>query len=467
MCCRHATDVLRGVRVWRVAACVAPRRREQLKREGKLLTGKAKAEAERLAAMRAQLLKQAEEKGARALCVPRGHGAAANRTLPRRTASQAGICVFACHHAGIDLPPAASMDSQAAADAKAEAEAAEAAAAAEKKPKKVVYMTKKQMQKKKEEDKSKVGRPRGDPRSGAGAAALVARVCVHGAPRSVRTQEEEEERARKQAEEEAARKAQEEAEAAKAAAEAAKQQQEAPAADGEEEDKADDWEAVRACTHSFHGLKPGCRGSTQRCARPHRVCALRAWRAGLAGGGRLGEPGPGRRQGAHREPAPDPPAHPRARGAAGQGRRGGSRPSGGQEGRARRRHQAGAHQEGRAQQARRQARCAFVCATVLRRAGGPELGFLSVHLVLACCSTLVRSGGVGRGGRVRRRRGGGGPVRAGVGERGLGVGFRLRLRVGGGRGRVGRGVGRGGLGLGGGGVERRGRRLGRLGRGRR
>lgn len=41
------------------AAC----RREQLKKEGKLLTGKAKAEAERLAAMRAQLLRQAEEKG--------------------------------------------------------------------------------------------------------------------------------------------------------------------------------------------------------------------------------------------------------------------------------------------------------------------------------------------------------------------------------------------------------------------
>jgi hypothetical protein len=44
-------------------------RREQLKKEGKLLTGKAKAEAERLAAMRAQMLKQAEEKGApRMLC---------------------------------------------------------------------------------------------------------------------------------------------------------------------------------------------------------------------------------------------------------------------------------------------------------------------------------------------------------------------------------------------------------------
>jgi hypothetical protein len=48
-----------------VHACVCPHilRREQLKKEGKLLTGKAKAEAERLAAMRAQLLKQAEEKG--------------------------------------------------------------------------------------------------------------------------------------------------------------------------------------------------------------------------------------------------------------------------------------------------------------------------------------------------------------------------------------------------------------------
>lgn len=48
----HCTFVLSGV-------C----RREQLKKEGKLLTGKAKAEAERLASMRAQMLKQAEEKG--------------------------------------------------------------------------------------------------------------------------------------------------------------------------------------------------------------------------------------------------------------------------------------------------------------------------------------------------------------------------------------------------------------------
>lgn len=47
-------------------------RREQLRKEGKLLTGKAKAEAERLAAMRAQLLKQAEEKGERGAGGPKG-----------------------------------------------------------------------------------------------------------------------------------------------------------------------------------------------------------------------------------------------------------------------------------------------------------------------------------------------------------------------------------------------------------
>ena len=38
-------------------------KREQLKKEGKLLTGKAKAEADRLAAMRAQMLSQAAQKG--------------------------------------------------------------------------------------------------------------------------------------------------------------------------------------------------------------------------------------------------------------------------------------------------------------------------------------------------------------------------------------------------------------------
>lgn len=38
-------------------------RREQLRKEGKLLTGKAKAEAERLALVRAQMLKKAEERG--------------------------------------------------------------------------------------------------------------------------------------------------------------------------------------------------------------------------------------------------------------------------------------------------------------------------------------------------------------------------------------------------------------------
>ena len=38
-------------------------RREQLKKDGKLLTGKAKADADRLAIMRAQLLAQAAEKG--------------------------------------------------------------------------------------------------------------------------------------------------------------------------------------------------------------------------------------------------------------------------------------------------------------------------------------------------------------------------------------------------------------------
>jgi hypothetical protein len=41
----------------------AKAKKEQLKKEGKLLTGKAKAEAERLAALRAQLLAQAAEKG--------------------------------------------------------------------------------------------------------------------------------------------------------------------------------------------------------------------------------------------------------------------------------------------------------------------------------------------------------------------------------------------------------------------
>lgn len=38
-------------------------KREQLKREGKLLTGKAKEEAERRAAMAAQLLAMAAQKG--------------------------------------------------------------------------------------------------------------------------------------------------------------------------------------------------------------------------------------------------------------------------------------------------------------------------------------------------------------------------------------------------------------------
>jgi hypothetical protein len=40
-------------------------KREQLRKDGKLLTGKAKAEAERLAAMRAQMMAQAAEKGGR------------------------------------------------------------------------------------------------------------------------------------------------------------------------------------------------------------------------------------------------------------------------------------------------------------------------------------------------------------------------------------------------------------------
>ncbi len=58
-------------------------RREQLKREGKLLTGKAKAEAERLAAVREQLLKQAAEKG---IELP-AEGEAAEAAKPKKVSS--------------------------------------------------------------------------------------------------------------------------------------------------------------------------------------------------------------------------------------------------------------------------------------------------------------------------------------------------------------------------------------------
>ncbi len=47
-----------------LALALAQAKREQLKREGKLLTGKAKEEAERRAAIAAQLLAKAAEKGA-------------------------------------------------------------------------------------------------------------------------------------------------------------------------------------------------------------------------------------------------------------------------------------------------------------------------------------------------------------------------------------------------------------------
>lgn len=69
----------------------SPYRREQLRKEGKLLTGKAKAEADRLALVRAQMLKQAEERGGLGACMQlNSRMLLVNRWLSRRS------CVRGC-----------------------------------------------------------------------------------------------------------------------------------------------------------------------------------------------------------------------------------------------------------------------------------------------------------------------------------------------------------------------------------